>query len=454
MLAKTLLANFLLTLALLVSGISSVSPVFAQEDSERNFFEETADGQITQEEQAQGSLDSSFFVGQEYYRARVLEVSETPIELPDGTVNRTFQAKAQILGGDRRGEEIDLDFGGSTLFQAGFTPKEGTTVVVSVVETQDGNEIFGMVEIYRLNGMMFSLAIFLLVVVLIARKRGIGAINGLALSILTIGCILIPGISNGYPPLLVTFASIVILSFVSMYLSHGMNKRTTLAILGIIASVFVSYLASLVFIGLSQVYGFGSEESLYLQLGGGEDINLLQIFLSSVLIGMVGVLDDVTIAQAQALYELKFAKPSMNFLRLYGAGMRIGKEHIASLVNTLALAYVGTSLPFFILYAINSQERPFWVILNSEYIAEEAVRTLSGSLAIVLAVPITTIIISWYLGRHTVTEKEMKKLSGGGHVHSHSHVQLDDRAEHEHSPGDRPQESRSKDFTREARPKK
>jgi uncharacterized membrane protein len=430
MLAKKLLGSLILGLVIFIAPINHTT--FAQEESDQQFFDETADGQITPEEQSEGSLDSSFFVGQEYYRARVLEVEETPIELPDGTVNRTYQAKAEILGGDRSGAEIDLDFGGSTLFQEGFVPKQGTTVVVSLVETEGGDEIFGMVEIYRLNGMMLSVGVFLLVVILIARKRGIGSIGGLALSLLTIGFILIPGIAAGYPPLLITLLSIAILSFVSMYLSHGFNRRTTLAIFGIIGSVLISYLSSLVFVRLSQVYGFGSEESLYLQLGGEFEINLLQIFLSSVLIGMVGVLDDVTIAQAQALYELKFAKPNMTFTRLYGAGMRIGKEHIASLVNTLALAYVGTSLPFFILYAINSQERPLWVILNSEYIAEEVVRTLSGSLAIVLAVPITNIIIAWYLGRHIVTQKEMERLAGGGHVHSHNHVHQDEHEEEFH----------------------
>lgn len=453
MLAKKLLASVCLALSLLFVQGSFVAS--AQEASDQLFFDETADGQITEEEQADGTLDSSFFVGQEYYRARVLEVEEVSIDLPDGTVNQSFQARAEIIGGDRRGQVIDLDFGGSTLFQAGFTPSEGNVVVISVVETQDGGEIFGMVEIYRLNGMLLSLGIFLVIVILIARRRGFGAISGLALSILTIGLILIPGIAQGYPPLLVTFVSIVILAVVSMFLSHGLNKRTGLAIVGIVTSVFVSYLASLLFVELSQVFGFGSEESIFLQLGGGEDLNLLQIFLSSVLIGMVGVLDDVTIAQAQALYELKFAKPSMNFARLYGAGMRIGREHIASLVNTLALAYVGTSLPFFILYAINSQERPFWVIMNSEFIAEEVVRTLSGSLAIVLAVPLTTIIISGYLAKRVVTEEEMKRLGAGDHVHSHGHAHMEEllgEDDHDHS---RPSHDTKSDvFSRESRIKK
>jgi uncharacterized membrane protein len=393
--------------------------VLAQEEMGQDFFQETADGEITQEEQQGGTLDASFFVGQEYYRAKITEVIEEAISLPDDSVSRTFKAKAEILGRERKGEIISVDFGGSTLFQEGFTPKKGTIVVVSVVTLKGGEEIFGMVEIYRLNGMLLSLGLFLMVVIMIARRRGVGSIGGLVLSIFTIAAILIPGIAQGYSPLLVTLVSIAVLSCVSMYLSHGLNIRTTLAILGIIGSVLVAYLASLFFVSLSQVYGFGSEESLYLQLGGDFEINLLQIFLSSVLIGMVGVLDDVTIAQAQSLYELKFAKPNMSFAKLYGAGMRIGKEHIASLVNTLALAYIGTSLPFFILYAINSQERPLWVILNSEYIAEEVVRTLSGSLAIVIAVPITNVIIAWYLSRHLVTETEMSKLSGGGHIHSH-----------------------------------
>lgn len=432
---KKLLGSLLLVLASLWMS----TPVIAQEDisgqqeqSGESFFDETSDGEISVEELTNGNLDSSFFVGSNYSRARVIEVDISEIELPDGTTNQVYEARVVFLGGDREGQEVDVDFGGSTLFQGGYVPREGNVVIISEVAGLDGQPVFGMVDVFRLDGMVLSILVFFAVVVLIAKKRGIGATAGLALSILSIAFILIPAIEAGYSPLLVTFFTITLLSSVTMYLSHGFNMRTTLALLGIIGSVLVSYLVAVIFTSLSKVYGLGSEESVTLQFAGATDINMFQLFLSGVLIGMVGVLDDVTISQAQTLFELKFAKPSMTFQKLYQVGMRIGREHIASLVNTLALAYIGTSLPFFILFAFSNSGRPLWIVLNSEYFAEEIVRTLSGSLAIVLAVPVTNIIIAWYLARRKVTQKDMEKLAAGGHVHSHGHNHIHDHDHDDH----------------------
>ena len=140
---------------------------------------------------------------------------------------------------------------------------------------------------------------------------------------------------------------------------------------------------------LASIFGMGTEESVLLQFGPLENIDLRGLLLGGIVIGALGVLDDITTAQTAVVDELRRANPRMTFRQLYAAGISVGREHIASLINTLALAYVGASLPLLMLFTINDA-MPLWVTLNSEFIAEEIVRTLVGSSALLIAVPIST----------------------------------------------------------------
>jgi uncharacterized membrane protein len=150
------------------------------------------------------------------------------------------------------------------------------------------------------------------------------------------------------------------------------------------------------FVKISKLLGLGSEGAFYLQGNAGVSLNFQGILISSIIIGMLGVLDDVTTAQSATVEELKKAQPNLGRKNLYKHAISVGKEHIASLVNTLALAYVGASLTLFLLLATN-EAQPFWVVLNSEFLAEEIVRMLAGSVALILAVPISTLLaVFWF----------------------------------------------------------
>jgi uncharacterized membrane protein len=183
-------------------------------------------------------------------------------------------------------------------------------------------------------------------------------------------------------------------------------------------TLILAYGISAIFVYLAQMFGVGSEDTFYLASVVNSDLDLRGILLAGVIVGMLGVLDDVTVAQAATIDEIKRANPKTKFKQLYSAGMSVGRDHIASLVNTLALAYVGSSLPLFLLLYINSSNIPIWVTLNSEFIGQELIRTLSGSIAIILAVPITSLIAAKVFDKYVHKPRSQTEHT---HHHGHSH---------------------------------
>jgi uncharacterized membrane protein len=179
--------------------------------------------------------------------------------------------------------------------------------------------------------------------------------------------------------------------FVALYLAHGFNARTTTAMLGTLASLAITGLLAVVFVEATKFTGFGSEEAVFLQISA-QQVNLQGLLLGGIIIGTLGVLDDVTVTQASSVWELHAANPNLGTTGLYRAALRIGRDHIASTVNTLVLAYVGASLPLLLLFTLSN--RPLGDVLTSEVMAEEIVRTLVGSIGLVASVPITTALAS------------------------------------------------------------
>jgi uncharacterized membrane protein len=211
----------------------------------------------------------------------------------------------------------------------------------------------------------------------------------------------LPAILDGKNPLAVAIVGSSAIMFVALYLAHGINARTSTAVLGTLASLALTGILAVIFVELASFTGLSSEEATFLQLQA-ETINLKGLLLGGVVIGALGVLDDVTVTQASAVWELHQANPEMGVRRLYSSALRIGRDHIASTVNTLVLAYVGASLPLLVLFSISS--RPLGSVISSEVVAEEIVRTLVGSIGLVASVPITTalaaIVVSGGSGLH------------------------------------------------------
>lgn len=357
-----------------------------------------------------------------FYRARITQIEEEVIdELPNqdrgGREIVRLNITAQILEGTHDGQIIELDHGGGLSSQEQEHYQAGTEIIVG--RTSGGNAQFYLHDTYRLPGLFWIAAIFVGLTLVFARLRGLGALVGLLLSVSILFSYIIPQLIQGGNPMWVTLSGTMMIILVGQVISHGPRIRTGVSLLSTIVLLSLVYGLSILFLYLGQMFGGGSEEAFHLQYAvnvtTGVDLDLQGLLLGGILIGMLGVLDDVTIGQAATIDEIKRAKPDSSFRELFRSGMSVGRDHVASVVNSLALAYVGASLPLFLLLYVNMANIPWWVTLNSEFLAQEIVRTLAGSTAIVLAVPITTVIASFIYSKLHLDPLQEHHISHGHH---------------------------------------
>lgn len=271
----------------------------------------------------------------------------------------------------------------------------GDKVIVSR-SVSEGAPNYYFVDFDRRFPLLLLAVIFAVVVIALSRLHGFLSLVGVVLSVGFLVVFVMPAILEGSNPLAVAIVGASAIMFVTLYLAHGFNPRTTAAILGTMVSLALTGLLAIVFVEVGRFTGFGSEEASFLQLSA-DQINLQGLLLGGIIIGTLGVLDDVTITQASAVWELRRANPSYGIKDLYRSGIRIGRDHVASTVNTLVLAYAGASLPLLILFSVS--DRGFVDILNAEVVAEEVVRTLVGSIGLVASVPITTFLAAAVVAR-------------------------------------------------------
>ncbi|HEY6738835.1 MAG TPA: YibE/F family protein [Actinopolymorphaceae bacterium] len=248
-------------------------------------------------------------------------------------------------------------------------------------------DYYAFVDFYR-DPPMLALAIaYALVVVLVARMRGLRALLGLVLAFGVLATFMLPALLEGKPPLLVGLTGSSAIMLVVLYFAHGLSARTTTALLGTLAGLAVTAILGAWATGAARLTGTGSEESGLLQSGVGS-LDLSAVLLCGIVLAGLGVLNDVTITQASAVWELHALSPTMSARRLFAGAMRIGRDHIASTVYTIAFAYAGAALPTLLLLEL--YQRPVLIATTSGELAEEVVRTLVGSIGLVLAIPLTT----------------------------------------------------------------
>jgi uncharacterized membrane protein len=199
---------------------------------------------------------------------------------------------------------------------------------------------------------------------------------------------------------------------VSTYLTYGVNVKAHAAVAGMVVSLALTGVLAGLFVGWTRLSGMGVEESTFLVIEFGSGIDLRGLVLGGIIIGSLGVLDDICVGQASAVFELIRANRSLDWLDLFRRSLNIGTDHIAAMVNTLLLAYVGGAMPLMLAFTI--YQEPLLRRLNREPIAEEIVRTLVGSTGLVLAVPITGLIASllarWTLRRYAPEDQDRKDL--------------------------------------------
>ncbi|MEQ4718598.1 YibE/F family protein [Nonomuraea sp. B19D2] len=239
-------------------------------------------------------------------------------------------------------------------------------------------------------------AAFALAVIAFGRWRGVTALVGLVITFVLLLTFVIPGILEGEPPLLVAIVGASAIMLTVLYLTHGFSLPTSMAVLGTLASLTLTGVLSYGALGFARLNGITDDSALALDMS--LKIDTQGLLLASIIIGALGVLDDVTVTQAVTVAELAHANPSYGFARLYRAAGRIGRAHIASVINTIILAYAGASLPLLLLFSIGQE--PLGDVLTTPVIAQEIVRSIVGTLGLIAAVPITTALAALTASRH------------------------------------------------------
>ena len=349
----------------------------------------------------------------EVFEAKILEVISESEETYDETQIVLLQELLiEATTGSQDGEQIQLEF--NQLIQNNDRRYQVNDRVLVNYSKVDNIETYYVIEYIRRPAIMWLFAAFALLVLAIGRWNGLSALTGLVTSFVIIFMMLIPGIQAGYNPILITILSSILIITVSFYITHGISEKTTLAVIGTSASLIVTSIIANISINAANLSGFGSEEASFLQFLKGDTLDMRGLLLAGMMLATLGVLDDITISQSSIVRELKSLKPDIQPGRLFIRAMNVGRDHIASLVNTLVLVYTAGSLPLLLLFQLD-ENRSFLTVLNYSMVAEEIIAMLVGSIGIVLAVPVTTFIAAYF------GYKDTSKLKIEDHDHSHGH---------------------------------
>lgn len=250
-------------------------------------------------------------------------------------------------------------------------------------------------EPFRMNFLWGLLAVFVLVTVALGRGQGLRGLLGTFASMAVLALYVVPQIAAGNNPLLVTFVGAFSILLLSIYITHGISHKTTAALMGTTFAAVVALVLSVLLTEWMQFTGITSEEAFLVQFHLGGNLNLISLYLAGVVVGALGALNDVTVTQAAVVQALVQSNPRYNLRELYDRSMTVGFDHIGSLVNTLVLAYAAGSFPLLLL--ISKSDVPLLMLINNETFAAKIMAMLVGSLALVLAVPLTTLMAAWLL---------------------------------------------------------
>ena len=275
-----------------------------------------------------------------------------------------------------------------------------------------GTDYYTVSDPYRLNVLGGLVAVFIILIIIFGGMQGVRGFASLCGSFILLFYVLIPSILAGYSPVLVSTGVASLIIIVGSYITHGFNRTTTAAVLGMIGTVLITGVGAYYVVHAAHLTGYNNEESIYLNFNTRGHVDLVGLLFGGIMIGLLGVLYDVAIGQAIAVEELLRAGTHMTRLQVSERAIRIGREHIGALVNTLAIAYVGAALPLLLL--VQSSTYGIAYAINNEIFATEVVRILIGSIGLILGVPITTFIASYMLTR---TRTVVVSHEGRSHHH-------------------------------------
>jgi len=305
--------------------------------------------------------------------------------------NQLYQVmEVEILEGDYKGIPLEIDYGKNQLRNDNFRFVPGDEVYVEVDKTPENQLQAHYVDYVRTKPLLILLITFVLSMLVMGRWKGLGSLVSLVVSMVVIIGYVIPHILSGEDPVRVSLIGSVILLAATLYLTYGWNLKTHASVVSIMVSLLLTGALSLFFVYLTRLTGYGDENAGFLMQFSSVPIDPRGLLLGGMIIGSLGVLDDLVTSQSAAVVEIHDANPSLGFRRTLQKAMRIGQDHVAATVNTLVLAYTGAALPLLLIFTLGNGSYSYFI--NSEFLAEEIVRTLVGSLGLIAAVPISTLL--------------------------------------------------------------
>jgi uncharacterized membrane protein len=305
-------------------------------------------------------------------------------------------------------EEVEFD----TTDPTGDTFRSGQRVRLSILEQAGQPTFYNIRDLERGRPMVALAALFVLAVIAFGRWQGVRSLIGLACSFAVIVGFVVPAILRGRSPVPVALVGAMAIMLASLYLSHGVGRKTTAAVVGTALALALTGALTAGFVELTALTGLASDDALNanFQVGG---ISLQGLLLAGIILGGLGVLDDVTVSQASLVFELRRADPAAGFAELTRGALAVGRDHVAASVNTLFLAYAGASLPLLVLFVSGGD--PLGTVVTAEAVAVEVVRTLCGSVGLIAAVPLTTVLAANLALEEPAAGREGPGDRRGGH---------------------------------------
>jgi uncharacterized membrane protein len=371
---------------------------------------------LVKETASPAQLPDAIGYGSDTVKAEVVQILETgTVQL--GSIEQEYQiAQVRILEGDFKDTLVAVDHGSYQILPRGFRLTPGERILVTVGQTPDGMLRAYFIDYIRLTPLLMLFAMFVVGSILVSGWKGIQSLLSMGVSLLIIFYFIIPRILAGADPIWTSIVGSFIFLAVTQYLVYGWTLKTQVALIAITITMTITGFLAVWFVNFTRLNGFGNENAMFL-MQQGENLNIQNVLIASIIIGTLGVLDDLVISQASVVMELHTANPNMTFRERFRAAFHIGRDHIAATVNTLVLAYVGAGLMMFLLFSLNNPD--YLLLVNINFIAEEIVRSLVGTLGLFSAVPITNLIASWVVDTPERIQKLCRIFGPLGASHDH-----------------------------------
>ena len=336
------------------------------------------------------------YAQEEILEGKAIKIIKEEVVTQGGQQSLYQKLEILITKGSLKDKKIEVEVGNiSIVGQPKYKP--GDEVLISYSHDFEGDEVFFVTEFVRRKSLAWLLSIFVVLAVVAGRWRGASSLLGLGFSFLVIFKFILPNIYAGHDPVFIAIIGSFFIIPLTFYLSHGFNKKTTVAMVGTFIALVITGILANVFVEAAKLTGYASEEAGFLQVAKQGMMNIRGLLLAGIIIGTLGVLDDITISQAAIVQQLKETSAKISPRELFSRAMNVGRDHIASMINTLVLVYTGAALPLLLLFIDSSH--PFSEVVNYEIIAEEIIRTLIGSIGLITAVPITTFLAVSFISK-------------------------------------------------------